>query len=211
MNKEVNIVENNIILPKIPFYGISGTISHIEESSECYYKVIYREDGSINSLKLPIPKRRSRSLVMIKEEYYNEVEKYLTSVKDKYIEFKDNKCNTTLTNKQYILLFIITLLASIFSLPFFLATALMGLIFESISVLSLYIVCDIHKKDVIKLKEYNDFIKEYQEFEERLSIYNSGKKENAFIELTREVEEPIIEKKSSFKYSRPKLLANEAA
>ena len=211
MNKEVEIIENNIILPKIPFYGITGTISHIEDTIDCYYKVIYREDGSLNPLKLPIPKRRNKSLVLIEEDYYKEVEKYLTTVKDEYIKCKDSKCNTTLTNKQYILLFIITLLATIFSLPFFLATALMGLIFESISIISLYIVCDIHKKDVIKLKEYNDFIKEYQELEERLSIYNSDKEENASIELTREVEKPKIEKKSSFKYSRPKLLTKEAA
>ena len=76
----------------------------------------------------------------------------------------------------------------------------MGVIFDSISVLSLYIVCDIHKKDIIKLNEYNYFIENYECLEGRLSDYNSIKKKNVSLELIPKKDKTNIDKKS-FSYS----------
>lgn len=175
-SKKDNLSENNnkLLFPELPFYGIGGTIHHIEEAPEAYYKVLYNQDGTINSLKLPISKKKGKNYALIKKEYYQEVEKCLKVYETQYLEHENNKYKPTLTNNQFYLLAIVTFLAGIASIPFLLTTAWIGLIFTTVSVLALYIVCDLHKKDITNTKNQSEFKKQYKELQRNLIDYKSG-------------------------------------
>ena len=166
---------NNLLLQELPFYGIGGTIYRIEEAEEAYYKVLYNQDGSINLNKIPVPKKKKRNLQYLLDDYFKDLSNYLDKFNNKYIEFENNTYKEILTNKQFILLLIITFLSSIFSIPFLFTTTTTGLIFSTVSVLSLYIVCDIHKKDAQTVNSRNVFIKQYKELESSLKNYQSNK------------------------------------
>lgn len=176
-NKKDNIVEddNLVLLKELPFYGIGGTIYRIEEAPECYYKVLYNQDGSINSLKIPVPKKKTKNLSLIIDDYINEIKKYLEVSYDKYIDCSDKEIKRVLNNKEFYMLFVITLLACLASIPFLFTTIWVGLLFSTISTLALYIVCDIHKKDKEKEKEYIIFKSQYKELQKVLDDYNVGK------------------------------------
>lgn len=165
---------NELLFDELPFYGISGTICRIEEAPESYYKVLYNQDGTINPQKLPVSKKKGKKFIAIQEDYYSEVKNILTKFKDQYMEYENNKYNPTLTNNQFYILAIVTFLASMASIPFLLTTAWIGLVFETISVLSLYIVCDIHKKDVQNKKERTAFMNKYIKLERDLVDYQTG-------------------------------------
>lgn len=167
--------DNNLLLQELPFYGIGGTICRIEEAEESYYKVLYNQDGSINPLKIPVPKKKKKNFKYLLDDYFKDLGNYLDKFKNKHIELETNTYKEVLTNKQFILLSTITFLASIFSIPFLFTTTIIGLIFSAVSILSLYIVCDIHKKDVQTINERNIFIDEYKKLEKYLKDYNTGK------------------------------------
>lgn len=167
--------DNNLLLQELPFYGIGGTICRIEEAEESYYKVLYNQDGSINPLKIPVPKKKKKNFKYLLDDYFKDLGNYLDKFKNKHIELETSTYKEVLTNKQFILLSIITFLASIFSIPFLFTTTIIGLIFSTVSILSLYIVCDIHKKDVQTINERNIFIDEYKKLEKYLKDYNTGK------------------------------------
>lgn len=174
-SKKNNLLENNkLLFSEIPFYGIGGTIYRFEEADDSYYKVIYNQDGTINPQKLPISKKKGKNYRLLENDYYKEIEKYLKNLNDKYLEYTNNSYKANLTNKQFYILAIATFLASIVSIPFLLTTAWIGLVFATISVLSLYIVCDVHKKDVQNIKERSSFITQYKELERALTNYNLG-------------------------------------
>lgn len=167
--------DNNLLLQELPFYGIGGTICRIEEAEESYYKVLYNQDGSINPLKIPVPKKKKKNFKYLLDDYFKDLGNYLDMFKNKHIELETNTYKEVLTNKQFILLSTITFLASIFSIPFLFTTTIIGLIFSAVSILSLYIVCDIHKKDVQTINERNIFIDGYKKLEKDLKDYNAGK------------------------------------
>lgn len=173
--KKNSYSNNNQLLTELPFYGIGGSIYRIEEAEEAYYKVLYNHDGSINSNKIPVPKKKNKNLQFLLKDYFEDLNKYLELFQNQYLDYENSSNKVTLTNKQFILLAIITLLASIFSIPFLFTTTYIGLLFSTISVLSLYIVCDIHKKDINRNKERNNFMKQYKELERDLANYRSGK------------------------------------
>ena len=154
--------DNNLLLQELPFYGIGGTICRIEEAEESYYKVLYNQDGSINPLKIPVPKKKKKNFKYLLDDYFKDLVNYLDKFKNKHIELETSTYKEVLTNKQFILLSIITFLASIFSIPFLFTTTIIGLIFSTVSILSLYIVCDIHKKDAQTVNSRNVFIKQYK-------------------------------------------------
>ena len=173
--KKNNLQENNrLLFNELPFYGKGGTIYRLEEADDAYYKVIYNQDGTIKPQKLPISKKKGRNYRLLESEYYKEVEKYLKCLNDKYLEVENTSYKTTLSNKQFYALAIVTFLASVASIPFLLTTATIGLVFETISILALYIVCDIHKKDVKNIKEHSSFVKKYKELERDFANYNLG-------------------------------------
>lgn len=168
------IEENNLLLQKLPFYGVGGSIYRIEEADEAYYKILYNQDGSINPNKIPVPKKKKKNLKYLLDDYFKDLSNYLDKYKDKHIELDNNNYKEVLTNKQFILLSSVTFLASIFSIPFLFTTTTIGLVFSAISILSLYIVCDIHKKDVKNINERDIFINQYKELEKYLKDYNTG-------------------------------------
>ena len=173
--KKNNLLENNKLLFKeLPFYGISGTIYRLEEAEDVYYKVIYNQDGTINPQKLPISKKKGKNYHLLENDYYKELEKCLKIFNNKYLEYANNSYKANLTNKQFYILSIATFLASVASIPFLLTTTWIGLVFATISVLSLYIVCDVHKKDLQNRNERSSFITQYKELERALSNYNLG-------------------------------------
>lgn len=167
--------DNKLLLSELPFYGIGGTIYRIEEAEESYYKILYNQDGSINPNKIPVPKKKSKNLQFLLKDYFMDLSNYLSKFENQYLDYENNTVKETLTNKQFILLVIITSLASIFSIPFLFTTTTIGLLFSTVSLLSLYIVCDIHKKDINNNNKRNTFMKQYKDLERDLANYNSGK------------------------------------
>lgn len=175
--KEVTIEDKNIevLLPELPFYGIGGTIYRIEEAPESYYKVLYNQDGTINSRKIPVPKKKNKNFDLILKDYCEDLKNYLDKFQHQYLDCEKNAVTPVLTDKQFFCLAIVTIVASIISIPFLFTTVWFGLILELISGLSLYIVCDIHKKDVSKVNSYNVFKKQYKMCQRDLANYRSGK------------------------------------
>lgn len=170
----VRIEDNNLLLQELPFYGVGGTICRIEEAEEAYYKVLYNQDGSINPIKIPVPKKKKKNLKYLLDDYFKDLSNYLDKFRDKHVELDNNTYKEVLTKKQFLLLSSVTFLASIFSIPFLFTTATIGLIFSAVSILSFYIVCDIHKKDVNNINERDIFINQYREFEKFLREFKDG-------------------------------------
>lgn len=168
------IDDTNLLLQELPFYGVGGSIYRIEEAEESYYKVLYNQDGSINPLKIPVPKKKKKNLKYLLDDYFKDLSNYLDKFKNKHIELNNSTYKEVLSKKQFILLSLVTFLASIFSIPFLFTTTTIGLIFSAISILSLYIVCDIHKKDINNIKERDTFVNQYIELEKYLMDYNTG-------------------------------------
>lgn len=179
-NNESNSIESNsdtkVLLPKIPFYGLAGTICQIEETTDSYYKVLYNADGNINENKIPVPKKKSKNKKYLLNDYYKDLKKYLEANEAKYLEYENTNPNPILTNTQFYILAIVTFLASVSSLPFLFSTTWIGLIFATISTFSLYVVCDIHKNDLNKQKKYITFINNYKEYQRDLVNYNINNK-----------------------------------
>ena len=175
-SKKDKTSENNIeiLLPELPFYGLGGTIYRIEEAPESYYKVLYNQDGSINPQKIPVPKKKNKNFNLILKDYCEDLKNYLDKFQNQYLEYENNIDNPVLTNKQFYALAIVTALATVSSIPFLLTTAWTGIIFGTISALSLYVVCDIHKKDLQKIKSHNKFKKQYKKYQRDLVDYCSG-------------------------------------
>lgn len=172
-SKETKPQENNnleLLLPELPFYGIGGTICRIEEAPESYYKVLYNQDGTINSQKIPVPKKKNKNLNLLLKDYYEDLKNYLDKFQTKYSE----SYHPVLTNKQFYILAIITSLATTLSIPVLLSTAWTGLLFSAISAISLYIVCDLRKKDIQKSKNQSNFKKQYKTYQRNLADYRSG-------------------------------------
>lgn len=179
------IDDNNLLLQELPFYGIGGTIYRIEEAEESYYKILYNQDGSINPNKIPVPKKKKKNLKYLLDDYFKDLSNYLDKYKDKYIELNNNTYKEVLSKKEFVLLSSVTFLASIFSIPFLFTTATIGLIFSAISILSFYIVCDIHKKDIKNINERDIFVNQYSELEQYFSDYNTGNTDLKTITKTR--------------------------
>lgn len=171
---DFEIDDNNLLLQELPFYGVGGSIYRIEEADESYYKVLYNQDGSINPIKIPVPKKKKKNLKYLLDDYFRDLSCYLDKYRDKHIEFYNSNYKEVLTNKQFILLSLVTFLASILSIPFLFTTTIVGLVFSAISILSLYIVCDIHKKDIKNINERAIFGNQYKELERYLKDYNTG-------------------------------------
>lgn len=176
-NKQTKNIESNdstILLPRIPFYGIAGSISHIEEAKDSYYKILYNVDGTINKNKIPVPKKKTKNKKYLLNDYYNDLEKYLERNESQYLEYKNTNIIPTLSKKQFIALASVTGLASLASLPFLAATTWVGLIFGTVSVFSLYVICEIYKKDRDKIKNQQDFINSYNEYKRNLVDYRTN-------------------------------------
>lgn len=171
---ESNLTDYTVILPELPFYGIGGTIYRVEETEDSYYKVIYNANGSINPQKIPVPKNKKRNFKPLLKDYCHDLKNYLDKVQNQYIECESNITDTTLTNKQFYTLALITLMATIASIPFLFSTAWIGLVFSTISALSFCILCDIHKKDIVKLKKQKQFKKQYIQYQRDLANYRSS-------------------------------------
>lgn len=176
ITKKQNSQSNNnqILLPKIPFYGINGTICHVEEAPESYYKVLYNQDGTINPNKIPVPKKKTKNFNLILKDYCEDLKKYLEKLESKYLEAENTIIKPVLSKKQFISLTIVTTLASIASIPFLFTTTWAGIAFGSFSIFSLYVVCDIHKKDTQKINASNKFKKQYKELQRNYVDYKNG-------------------------------------
>lgn len=177
-SKKENLIEvddNLLLVPELPFYGIAGTICRIEEAPEAYYKVLYNQDGTINPLKIPVPKKKKRNLSLLLGDYINDVKKYLEVYQDKYIDYSDKKVKPILNKREFYILLVITILATMASIPFLFTTVVVGLFFSTVSTLSLYVVIDIHKKDREKDDNNKNFVAKYRVLEKLLSDYQDGK------------------------------------
>ena len=172
--EEIDTNYNEILLPEIPFYGISGSICRIEEAEESYYKVLYNHDGTINKTKIPVPKKKNKNFNLIIKDYYEDLKQYLDIFENTYLEYETNNITKILTNKQYYCLLIVTFLASLLSIPFLFTTSIIGVIFGSISIFSLYLVYDIHKKDEEKINIRNTFKNNYKQLQNNLVEYKNG-------------------------------------
>lgn len=175
-----------VLLPKLPFYGIGGTICRVEEAPESYYKVLYNSDGTINPQKIPVPKNKNKNYDLILNDYCKDLKNYLDKFQNQYLEYENSINKPTLTNKQFYILAAVTSLATIASIPFLLSTAWTGLLFTAISTLFLYIVCDIRKKDIKNNNQRNNFKKKYKQYKRALANYRSGNPmfEDKIIETT---------------------------
>lgn len=175
-NKQKTIENDNIkvLLPELPFYGKDKSICSIIEAEECFYKIVYNIDGTINNNKIPVPKKQQKNLKFLLKDYYNDADNYLKTYQSKYLECENFNGKPTLTNKQFYALAIVTSLAAISSIPFLFTTTWAGIIFGTISTFSLYIVCDIHKKDINNIKTKEQFKKEYKKIQINLTNYRSG-------------------------------------
>lgn len=175
--KKGNLIDgnnNSILLPEIPFYGISGTICRVEEACDCYYKVVYNQDGSISPNKIPVPKKKKKNFNFVLRDYCEDIEKYLVKYQSKYLECENSMDNPIFTDRQYYLLMVVTLLATIASFPFLFTTAWVGLVFGTISSFSLYMVYDLHKKDTDKIKSHTEFKKNYKKLQRDLVRYQAN-------------------------------------
>lgn len=169
-----NVENDNKILPKIPFYGVGGSICYIGEDVDCYYKVLYKNDGTVSLDKLPVPKRKNKTFKVLLEDYYNDVYKFLECSKDRYAEYNKSSYKEVLSDKLFYALAIVTALATVMSIPFIFSSSLVGVLFASISAFSLYMVCDIHKRDVKNVSDRDTFIKAYEICEKNLADYRVG-------------------------------------
>jgi len=170
-----NVSGINLLLPELPFYGIGGTIYCIEEAPESYHKILYNQDGSINPNKIPVPKKKNKNFNLVLNDYCKDLKNYLDKFQNQYLEYESSINIHVLSDKQFYCLAIVTLIATLASIPFLFSTAWIGVIFATISGMSLYIVCDIHKNDVIKDKKHNRFKKQYKKYQRDLANYRSGK------------------------------------
>ena len=106
--KKDNLESDNIVLLKeLPFYGVAGSIYRIEEAPDCYYKVLYNQDGSINSRMIPVPKKRCKNLGLVVNDYIEDVKKYLKVFNDKYIDYSNDEIKPILNNREFYILFVI--------------------------------------------------------------------------------------------------------
>ena len=173
-NEMEELNNNQILLPEIPFYGISGSICRVEEAEESYYKVLYNQNGTINPHKIPVPKKKTKNFNLIVKDYCEDIKNYLEKYENKYLEIENTIINPTLTKNQYYALITVTILASLASIPFLFTTSIAGVIFGSISMFSLYLVYDINKKDTKKIKDNNNFKKRYKELQRSYVDYKNG-------------------------------------
>lgn len=163
-----------LLLPELPFYGVSGTIYRIEEAPESYYKVLYNANGTINPQKIPVPKNKKRNFKPILDDYCKDLKNYLDKFQNQYLEYENDTIKQNLTNKQFYLLASIATISTIISIPILLTTAWTGLVLSTISALSLYILCDIHKKDITTNKNRINFKKQYKSYQRDLANYRSS-------------------------------------
>lgn len=180
-NNKINNTKGNdstILLTEIPFCGLAGTISRIEETKDSYYKVLYNADGTINKTKLPVPKKKNKNKKNLFNDYYNDLEKYLDRNKAKYLEFKNTNIIPKLSKKQFLALATVTSLASLASLPLLLSTTFVGLMFGTISVFSLYVVCEVYKKDKDEIIKRNNFVNDYDQYQRNFVDYKAKNESN---------------------------------
>ena len=166
-------VENSSVktlVPKIPFYGIKGTICTIEETPESYYKVLYSDNGKIDPVKKPVPKKKGKNLFSITDDYYQDLKKYLDLNNSKYLEIKNSRPQKYLSKQKLQICLGIVTLASLVSLPVLFLTAYVGAILEAISLVLLYKLYD--TKEKVKVQEEKQrFIKEYDIYQRTLVEY----------------------------------------
>lgn len=167
--KNNSIIEGEkILFGPIPFYGVGNTIHSIIEKEECYYKVLYKQDGSINPLMLPVAKKKKKNLELLKRDYCHDLSNCIDSKKELYLEYKNNKYIPKLSNKNYILSLVISILVTLIAIPYVFTTSIIGIIVSTISILGFCIVNDIHKKDNSIRNNRIEYINNFKKLENEL-------------------------------------------
>ena len=205
-NSENN--ENIVLYPKIPFYGIKGSIHTIEETENAYLKVVYNHDGTIDPLKKPIPKKKSKNLNLIESDYYKDLKTYLEFNHDKYLEYKNNLVKPKLTKQQVKIGIIITGTMTIISFPILITTSYIGALLEAISILALYKTIDL-KKQHETVAQQKKFLSEYKEYQKELKTYNQSNSKKSYQTVYTEIATKNATKAQD--YPKIKILSKEEA
>lgn len=208
--KKSNLEDNNniVLYPKIPFYGIKGSIHSIEDAENVYLKVVYNHDGTIDPLKRPIPKKKNKNLCLVEDDYYKDLKTYLEFNHDKYLDYKNNIKQPKLSKKQTKAAIMATTTLSIISFPILLYTSYVGAILEAISLLSLYKTIDIKKQHEI-LEKKKQFLEEYKQYQKELITYNQNNSKKAYKTIYTEIATKNATKEKD--YPKIKLLTKEEA
>lgn len=158
-----------VLLPDIPSYGIKGSICRIEETEESYYKVLYQLDGTTE--KIPVPKKKQRNFSSIVDDYYKDLKKYLDLNHGKYHEYKENRLKQKMDKKFVQIGVLVSFGMALISLPILVSTTYIGAFLEAISILFLYLTCDL-KREIVEDEEKHTFIKQYDSYQTRLVDHN---------------------------------------
>ena len=172
--KTINNVQTKTLVPKMPFFGIKGTICTIEEAPECYYKVLYGANGKIDPKKKPVPKKKGKNLCLVFDDYYKDLKKYLDLNNNKYLEVKNTHSKKYLSKKKLQICIAIATLISLISVPAILLTTYIGAILEAISLVILYKLYNTKEKMKLQAKNQN-FIKQYDNYQRLLIQYIESK------------------------------------
>lgn len=205
-NSENN--ENIVLYPEIPFYGIKGSIHTIEETENAYLKVVYNHDGTIDPLKKPIPKKKSKNLNLIENDYYKDLKTYLEFNHNKYLEYKSNLVKPKLTKQQVKIGIIIAGTMTIISFPILITTSYIGALLEAISILALYKTIDL-KKQHETVAQQKKFLSEYKEYQKELITYNQSNSKKSYQTVYTEIATKNATKDKD--YPKIKILSKEEA
>ena len=170
------LTRENVLFGPLPFYGIGNSIYAIIEKEECYYKVLYNQDGTINPQMLPVAKKKKKNLELLKRDYCHDLSKCIEKKKPLYEEYLNNNYIPKLSNKNYYLYLIISIIINIISIPYIFTTSFIGIIISTISILAFCIITDIHKKDnLARLKEL-EYISNFEKLENELTSLQTNDK-----------------------------------
>lgn len=199
------------LLPHMPHYGIKGTICRIEVLKDgddkvlCYYKVLYNHDGTINPNKIKIPRGKGeKNKRLLYDEYFMELKEYLELNSEKYYSYKSELLKKKIDKRQVHIGIAISAVMTVVSAPVLISTTYVGALMGGTSILSLYKTSSLKQK-MVKNEKKSKFIKQYDQYHQRLVEYQTSKFN------VKNVHEPteytrISSKKQDNKKTNPKTL-----
>ena len=172
------------MLGEIPYYGVRGSISRIDEHGKHYYVYRYDDRGNIGNCFV-IPKKYEKKLF---ENYIDDVKNYLDTNKEKYLTSFSSQLKTSLNLKKHfvglsvsVVLAISSILASIFTSGVASYIGIAGFFFSFIS--SCY-EGQILNKCMLENKRHG-FIHQYKEYLNQVNEYNIKNKKFDRVDSTK--------------------------
>lgn len=190
-NTTINRSQVSLLYPELPFYGKKGTLCRIEETEKSYYTVLYNQDGTLDPIKKPTPKRKGKTLPIITKEYYDELKKYLDFTNNQYMNYRNTRLHKQINKKHTTIALIVSgTMMGVFLPAWFSSVKILsyvGAIMEATSMLTFYITYDLKKEITIDEKK-KAFIEQYNFYQENLINYNQIKAEKQKISQTKYTE-----------------------